>query len=420
MMGRGVRAEVVSQRQVAVRPRLCSRPQERPDLSCFKAEKQVRNATFSGRCHTPLPQSVAMDLPIVIGVFVVGIAAGALGLRLWARPRRTDREPPDGGLSGLAEATAALDGRVSGVHEMVVDLLREQSTAGERLAAVGEQSAELHMTLASHRARGHWGELLAERVIDSAGMQEGVHFVRQRTLPTGSRPDFTFFLADGMLLHVDAKFPLENYRRLERADTDEERETARKAFIGDIKRHVAAVAGRGYSDPATTVGISVIFISNPAIFHAAVEADLDLIPHALSHHIMLADAQTLMAVLMMVRSASNAFRVQHRTRDILRIITDFRGEWAKFSAHLDKTDKQLTTVLRSWEALTGTRRRQLQRRMDRIDGLEVGDEAAPIAPDTPAAALPDSGPSDRAEIVQSCANGSASSQRPHRAPAAAT
>ena len=362
------------------------------------------------------------DLHIVIVVvFAVGIAVGAVGLRLWARSRRADHEPSDGGLSGLTEATAALDGRVASVHEMVVDLLREQTTAGERLAVVGEQSAALHMTLASHRARGHWGELLAERVFEAAGMQEGIHFVRQRTLPTGSRPDFTFFLASGEQMHLDAKFPLENYRLMEQA-ADDERETARKAFIRDIRKHIRAVADRGYSDPATTIGISVIFISNPAIFHAAVEADLDLIPYALSHHIMLADAQTLMAVLMMIRSASDAFRVQHRTRDILRIIGEFRGEWERFTAHVDKTDKQLATFLRGWESLTGTRRRQLQRRMDRIDGLEVGDEPASIGSDAPAAAdpVPGSDHSDRSQTSAICPNGSASSQRPHRVSAAAT
>ena len=366
-----------------------------------------------------------LHIVVVIVVFAVGIAAGALGvhlLRLWARSRHADHGPSDGGLSGLTEATAALDGRVASVHGMIVDLLRAQTTAGERLAVVGEQAADLHLTLASNQRRGAWGELLCEDVLRCAGMQGGLHYEKQRTLPTGSRPDFTVSVADGRLLHVDAKFPLSGYRKLEQADTDEDRETARKAFVRDIRKHISAVADRGYSDPATTVGISVVFISNPGIFAAAVEADLDLIPHALSHHIMLADAQTLMAILMMVKGASDAFRVQHKTRDILRFIGEFQSEWQKFSAHLDKTDKQLSTLLKGWEALVGTRRRQLQRRMDRIDGLDVGDEAAQVSPDTPVAALPDSDPSEPSQATHTCANGSAAaaSQRPHRAPSAAT
>ena len=98
-----------------------------------------------------------------------------------------------------------------------------------------------------------------------------------------------------------------------------------------------------------------------------------------------------MAVLMLVKNAANAFRVQSQTVDVLRIITEFRAEWERLTAHLDKTDKQLATFLKGWEGLTGTRRRQLQRRLDRIDELDIGNEPAEVTPDTPTA-LPESHP----------------------------
>ena len=217
-------------------------------------------------------------------------------------------------------------------------------------------------------------------------------------------------MADGRELHVDAKFPVEQ------AETDE---ISGRECVVSLRRHIKAVAGRGYSDPTATVGFVVLFVANPAVLGAAVEADPDLIKHALSQQVVLADAQTLMAILMLVKSAADALRVQRRTGDILRIIQEFEAEWEKFTAHLDKTDKQLTTVLRSWESLNTTRRRQLQRRLDRVEALEVDDEPASIASDTSAAALPDSDPSDRAEADQPCANGSASSQRSRRSPATA-
>ena len=117
---------------------------------------------------------------------------------------------------------------------------------------------------------------------------------------------------------------------------------------------------------------------------------------------MLADAGTLVAILMLVKSASDALRVQRRTMDVLRIITEFRGEWERLTAHLDRTDKQLATFLKSWEALNGTRRRQLQRRLDRVDGLEVpdgpSDETMVGSPDAPAA-LPEAHRSDRSQAA---------------------
>ena len=339
----------------------------------------------------------------VIAALVVGAGAGALGvhlLRSWARPR----QQPDSGSMGLAEAAARLDGRVSGIHEMVVDLLREQTTAGERLAQTAEQTSALHRVLASPKHRGDWGEILAEDVLRCAGMQEGINYARQRTLPDGSgRPDFTFFIpGTEQELHLDSKFPMEGWRSVQDAETDEAREAGRKLFVGDIKRHIKTLADRGYTDPAHTVGFCILFVANPAVFVAAVEADPDLIKFALERHIVLSDAQTLMAILMLVRSASTAFQVQRRTRDVLLIVTEFRAEWERLTAHLDRTDKQLATFLKSWEALSGTRRRQLQRRLDRVDGLEVpdgpSDETVVGSPDAPAA-LPEAHRSDRPQAA---------------------
>ena len=95
------------------------------------------------------------DLPILIAIAIAiaifGIVTGALGaylLRFRTRPQPPGQQP-DSGLAGLAEATASLDGRVSSVHALVTDLLREQTTAGERLASTAEQTAALHMVLAS-------------------------------------------------------------------------------------------------------------------------------------------------------------------------------------------------------------------------------------------------------------------------------
>ena len=187
-----------------------------------------------------------------------------------------------------------------------------------------------------------------------------------------------------------------------RPRADSERESARKSFLADIRRHVKAVVDRGYADPASTVGFTVVFFSNPSVFAAIAEADPSLYEHALERHVVLADAGTLVAILMLVKSASDALRVQRRTMDVLRIITEFRGEWGKFTEHLDACDKKLATFLKGWEALNGTRRRQLQRRLDRIDGLEVpdgpSDETVVSSPDAPAA-LPEAHRSDRPQAA---------------------
>ena len=332
------------------------------------------------------------DLPTLIIVAVISIAAGALSTCLfWMRARHRLSEPQtDSGFAGLA----TLDGWLTNVHTRLTDLLKEQTTAGERLAVVGKQTADLHMTLASHQRRGRWGGALCDDIFAWAGLQPGVNYKTQRTLPNGARPDFSVFMADGRELHVDAKFPAKQ------AETDE---TSGRECATSLRRHIRAVASRGYSDPAATVGFVVLFVANPAVLGAAVEADPDIIKYALSQQVVLADAQTLMAILTLVRSASDALRVQSGTGDILRIIQEFRAEWKEFTGHLDKVDRQMSTVTNSWESLNTTRRRQLHRRLERIDGLDIGDEPTADTMSVPTA-LSESIPSDEPQSAPGSAS----------------
>ncbi|MGH7816888.1 MAG: DNA recombination protein RmuC [Candidatus Binatia bacterium] len=47
---------------------------------------------------------------------------------------------------------------------------------------------------------------------------------------------------DQSLLPVDAKFPLENFKRILEATSDEERNRAKRQFGADVKKHIDAIA----------------------------------------------------------------------------------------------------------------------------------------------------------------------------------
>src|SRR6185369_1781283 len=46
------------------------------------------------------------------------------------------------------------------------------------------------------------------------------------------------------LVPVDAKFPLENFKRMMEAASDEEKTRAKKQFVADVKKHIDAIASK--------------------------------------------------------------------------------------------------------------------------------------------------------------------------------
>ncbi len=46
------------------------------------------------------------------------------------------------------------------------------------------------------------------------------------------------------LIPIDSKFPMENFRKMMNAETDREKETARKVFVNDVRKHIRTIANK--------------------------------------------------------------------------------------------------------------------------------------------------------------------------------
>jgi DNA recombination protein RmuC len=81
-------------------------------------------------------------------------------------------------------------------------------------------------------------------------MLEGVNYRKQASLAGAGRPDYTFLLPNDLVLHMDVKFPLDNYVRYLEAEGAVERTARREQFLRDVRARVKELSGREYSMPA--------------------------------------------------------------------------------------------------------------------------------------------------------------------------
>lgn len=248
-------------------------------------------------------------------------------------------------------------------------------TASERAQALADTTQRLAAALVNPRARGQWGERLAEDVLRLMGLVEHVGYRRQTTLDGGGqRPDFTLLLPEGRLLHMDVKFPFENWARsLEAADA-EARGRAEAAFVRDVRARIAEVAGREYVDPgAGTLDFALLFIPNERVFGAALELAPGLVDEAMSKRVVLVSPGTLFAVLAVLRDALTTFRVSRAGRELAERIAAFRAAWAEHQDASRRLGQRLEDVTRDYQSLTYTRRRRLDTELDRLGALLDGD-----------------------------------------------
>ena len=185
------------------------------------------------------------------------------------------------------------------------------------MAKLAETTQGLRQALSSTKARGQWGERMAEDVLQLAGFLEGVNYHKQRAIDTGV-PDFTFLLPDGLSLHMDVKFPLDNYLRYLDAESDLEQRRARDDFLRDVRGHVKSLAARGYIESSgASVDCVLLFIPNEQLYAFIQEQDRSILDDALRRKLVFCSPLTLFAVLAVVRQAVDNFRVERTSSEIL-------------------------------------------------------------------------------------------------------
>jgi DNA recombination protein RmuC len=301
-----------------------------------------------------------------------GVMADQIGLRNAAVEQRMGDVRSE--LAKVAELVAGLRQERAEQQGRVESRLAEVAAVSAKLA---DTTQSLRQALANPQARGQWGERMADDVLRAAGLVEGINYRKQSRIPgPGTIPDFTFMLPGGRVLHMDVKFPIDNYLRYLEAATDNDRERHRVAFVRDVRSRVKELSGRVYIDPDDTVDEVLLFIPNEAVYAFVHTHDRDLVEVALRQKVVLCSPGTLFSVLAVIRQAVEQVQLQRTSDEILACLAAFEQQWGKFSDALDKVGRGLDTVRRGWDELAGTRRRQLERHLDRVSELRSRRELA--------------------------------------------
>lgn len=336
-----------------------------------------------------------MDLTAVLAIALVValvVAAGAILALVTASATRRRPAPAATDPVVVAELARARQ-QLDQMATLVTDLRNDGATLQGRLEAglaeaarqttrLSDTADALRRALASPATRGQWGERMAVDVLRAAGFVEGVNYRTQTGIDGGTIPDVTFLLPGDRLLHMDVKFPFDNYLRALEATTDAERDAFEARFVADVRQRVNEITTRGYIDPQTTVDQVLLFIPNEAVFAALHDRDPAIVDHAIARKVVICSPSTLFAVLAVIRQAVEQFRLERTGNEILACLVAFEKEWRRYGECVDALGRQMATATRTYETLASTRTNQLERTLKRVEVLRTehaADGSSPLA-----------------------------------------
>ena len=223
---------------------------------------------------------------------------------------------------------------------------------------LGHETQSLVRALKSEsKLQGMWGELVLERILESAGLREGEEFVREMVLDSGdnslmrNRPDVVIRLADGKHLIVDAKVSLTSFERLQSAADDKEKDLALKEHTNSIQRHFKELSSRHYTKAKGVSSPEFVFMFIPleGAFAEAIKLDPELWNRAWREQVAIVTPLTLLPCL---KTVANIWQLQKQKQNALEIADEAARIYDKivgFLEDFDKVGKQLDMAKASFD-----------------------------------------------------------------------
>ena len=268
-------------------------------------------------------------------------------------------------------------------------LERQLTTAMDETQKLHQTTAQLTAMLGNAKIRGQWGEKTADDILRLCGLQEGIHYLKQRNAPIG-RPDFTFLLPDDRKCYMDVKFPLDNYVKLSNSDRDEEQRTHKEQFLRDVRAHMKELERRDYAPTNENAPDYVLmFIPNEQVYGAINEWMPGLIDEGMKKRVILCGPWTLYANVRLIWENWQNFYHAQTIGDIAKTVSEFLKDYERFKERFKDLGAKLEGARQKYEEITTTSYAQLNRRIDRIEEYRKGEGVLPAPPVTePLEALP--------------------------------
>jgi DNA recombination protein RmuC len=192
------------------------------------------------------------------------------------------------------------------------------------------------------KARGNWGEVILERVLEASGLKKGREYDVQVSLKDSNgkryQPDVIVRLPQEKDVVVDAKVSLKGYETYYSAEDPQEREDALKAHIDALRTHIRTLAAKRYEEleGVRSLDFVLMFVPIEAAFLAAMDRDRELFSEAFEKNIMVVSPSTLLVTL---RTIENIWRNEYQNRHALQIAEKAAGLYNKFVGFVDALEE---------------------------------------------------------------------------------
>ena len=205
------------------------------------------------------------------------------------------------------------------------------------------------LTKGSSKTIGQFGEITLRKVLENAGLKEGVDFDEDKQRGS-ERPDYVIKLPEGRKVVVDSKVSTFDYAQYLKAEDQNMKENHKKAHITSIKRHIKSLADTEYRSlyGSDTLDLIVMFMPIEGAYILACEESL--IEDAFRHKIAIVGPTTLIAIIQIILRTWNNKKQGEATKKIIHLASEIYDQtrlvgesFCDLEEYLEKSKSSVST-----------------------------------------------------------------------------
>ena len=257
--------------------------------------------------------------------------------------------------SQLQNNTGQMGSRLDNAAKVIQDVqnkLGELGQATQEIKELGQSVSKLEEMLKAPKLRGGLGELLLEDLLKQV-LPANAYDI-QYTFRNGQTVDAIINTAGGKV-PVDSKFPLENFRKMLDAKTEQEKKTAARLFKSDVKKHIDAISEKYILPDEGTFDFALMYIPAENIYYETIireesYAEEDgLYAYATKRRVVPVSPNSFYAHLRVIALGLKGLQIERSAKEIFQNLELLNTELGKFNTLFETLGTQLNNAKNNYD-----------------------------------------------------------------------
>lgn len=240
----------------------------------------------------------------------------------------------------------------------VTDKLGKMEEANKRIYDVGKDISSLQDILRAPKLRGGLGEFFLGDLLRQFFPKDQISM--PYTFRSGEKVDAAIHLADNRIVPIDAKFPLENFKKMVDAKEDKDKKIHQKAFVADVKRRIDEISKYILPDEGT-LDFALLYIPAENVYYEVIvkdEGEDSLSAYAFKKRVIPVSPNNFFVYLQTILMGLRGLQIESSAKEIQEALVRLKGDFGKFGEDFEILGSHITN--------TGNKYEDSKRRMEKL------------------------------------------------------